>query len=56
MTCYPEQNWTLESLKRKSQKMVKAKIKTADPNIPPYICAAKWAYYAVLKKTNGSMG
>jgi hypothetical protein len=33
-----------------------AKIKTGDPNMLPYICDAKHACYAIVKKTDGSMG
>ncbi len=41
MTCYPEQNWTAESLKHKFQEKARAKIKTGDPNMPPHILGAK---------------
>jgi hypothetical protein len=53
---YPEQDRTVESLKRKFQEMVRAKIKTGDPNKLPHICGAKRAYFAVVKKTDGSTG
>jgi hypothetical protein len=55
-TCYPEQQQTLESLKCKLQELARAKIKTGNPNMPPHICVAKRAYYAIVKKTNGSTG
>ncbi len=35
--------------------MVRAKFKTGNPNMPPHIHGAKWAYYAIVKKTDGSM-
>jgi hypothetical protein len=53
---YPEQDRTVESLKWKFQEMVRAKIKTGDPNMPPHICCAKRAYFAIVKKTDGSTG
>jgi hypothetical protein len=56
MALYPQQDWTMESLKRKFQEMARAKIKTGDPNMPPHIRGAKRAYYAIVKKTDGSMG
>ena len=56
VTLHPKQNWTAESLKCKFQEMAKAKIKTGDLNMLPHICDAKWAYYAIVKKTDGSMG
>jgi hypothetical protein len=34
----------------------KGKIKTGDPNMPSHICGAKWAYYAIVKRTDGSTG
>ncbi len=55
-TCYPKQQRTLESLKRKFQELARAKIKTGDPNMPPHIRVAKRAYYAIVKKTDGSTG
>jgi hypothetical protein len=55
-TCYPEQQRTLESLKRKFQELARAKIKTGDPNMPPHIRVPKWVYNAIVKKTNGSTG
>jgi hypothetical protein len=55
-TCYPEQQRTLESLMCKFQELARAKIKTGDPNMRPHICVAKRAYYAIVKKTNGSTG
>jgi hypothetical protein len=53
---YPEQDRTVESLKRKFQEMARAKIKTGDPNMPPHIRGAKRAYFAIVKKTDGSTG
>ncbi len=53
---YPQQDRTAKSLKRKFQEMGRAKIKTGDPNMPPHICGAKWAYFAIVKKTDGSTG
>jgi hypothetical protein len=55
-TCYPKQQWTLESLKCQFQELARAKVKTGDPNMPPHIRVAKQAYYAIVKKTNGSTG
>jgi hypothetical protein len=56
MALYPQQDWTMESLKRKFQEIARAKIKTGNPNMPPHICGAKRAYYAIVKKTDGSTG
>lgn len=53
---YPDQQRTLESLKRKFQELARAKIKTGDPNMPRHIRVAKRAYYAIVKKTDGSTG
>ncbi len=53
---YPQQDQTVESLKRKFQVMVRAKIKTGNPNMPPHIRGAKRAYFAIVKKTDGSTG
>jgi hypothetical protein len=53
---YPQQDQTVKSLKRKFQEMARAKIKTGNPNMLPHICGAKQAYYAIVKKTDGSMG
>jgi hypothetical protein len=53
---YPKQDRTMESLKRKFQEMARSKIKTGDPNMPPHICGTKWAYYTIVKKTDGSTG
>ncbi len=53
---YPDQQRTLESLKRKFQELVRVKIKTGDPNMTPHIHVAKHAYYAIVKKTDGSTG
>jgi hypothetical protein len=39
MAFYPQQDWTLESLKCKFQEMARAKIKTGSPNMPPHIHA-----------------
>jgi hypothetical protein len=36
--------------------MARAKIKTGDPNMPPHIRGAKWVYYVIVKKTEGSTG
>jgi hypothetical protein len=55
-TRYPQQQWTLESLKHKFQELARAKIKTGDQNMPPHIRVAKQAYYAIVKKTDGSTG
>jgi hypothetical protein len=55
-TCYPKQEQTLESLKCKFQEEARAKVKTSDPNMPSHICVAKRAYYAIVKKTDGSTG
>ncbi len=55
-TCYPKQQQTLESLKHTFQELAMAKIKISNPNVPTHICVAKRAYYAIVKKTNGSMG
>ena len=41
ITRYPDQQRTLESLKRKFQELARAKIKTGDPNMPPHIRVAK---------------
>ena len=49
ITRYPDQQRTLESLKRKFQELARAKIKTGDPNMPRHICVAKRAYYAIVK-------
>ena len=38
---YPDQQRTLESLKRKFQELARAKIKTGDPNMPRHIRVAK---------------
>jgi hypothetical protein len=51
---YPLQDQTIESLKCKFQEMARAKIKTGDPNMPPHSCGAKRAYFAIVKKTDGS--
>ena len=56
ITRYPDQQRTLESLKRKFQELARAKIKTGDPNMPRHIRVAKRAYYAIVKKTDGSTG
>jgi hypothetical protein len=56
MALYPKQDWTMESLKCKFQEMARSKIKTGDPNMPPHIPGAKRAYYAIVKKTDGSTG
>ena len=56
MALYPQQDWTMESLKRKFQEMARAKIKTGDPNMLPHIRSAKRAYYAIVKKTDSSTG
>ena len=56
ITRYLDQQRTLESLKRKFQELARAKIKTGDPNMPPHICVTKRAYYAIVKKTDGSTG
>jgi hypothetical protein len=56
MALYPQQDRTVKSLKRKFQEMARAKIKTGNPNMPPHICGAKWAYYTIVKKTDGSTG
>ena len=49
-------NRTAESLKRKFQEMARTKIPTGDPECPGHICIAKWAYYAIVKATDGSTG
>jgi hypothetical protein len=36
--------------------MARAKIKTGNPNTPPHICCAKQAYFAIVKKMDGSTG
>ncbi len=56
MALYPQQDRTVESLKRKFQEMARAKIKTGNPNMLPHIHGAKWAYCAIVKKTDGSTG
>jgi hypothetical protein len=56
MALYPQQDRTMESLKRKFQEIARAKIKTGYPNMPPHIGGAKWVYYAIVKKTDGSTG
>jgi hypothetical protein len=53
---YPQQDRTNESLKQKFQEMARAKIQTGDSNMPLHIRGAKRAYYAIVKKTDGSMG
>ena len=50
---FPGLNKTSNSLKCKFQELAWAKIKTGDPNMPPHICVAKRAYYAIVKKTDG---
>jgi hypothetical protein len=56
MACYHEQNWTTECLKCKFQEVVRANIKTGNPNMLPHICDAKRAYYKIVERTDGSMG
>ena len=56
IACYPDQQRTLESLKRKFQELARAKVKTGDPNMPRHVRVAKRAYYAIVKKTDGSTG
>jgi hypothetical protein len=55
-TPYPKQEQTLESLKCKFQELARAKVKTGNPNMPPHICVAKRAHYAIVKKADGSTG
>ncbi len=40
-SCYPTKDCTAESLKRKFQELVRTKIPTGDPNMPPHIRKAK---------------
>ena len=49
-------NRTSDSLKRKFQEMARAKIPTGDPECPRHIRIAKWAYYWIVKATDGSTG
>ncbi len=56
MALYPQQDWTMESLKRKFQEMARAKMITGNLNMLPHICGAKRVYYTIVKKTDGSTG
>ncbi len=53
---YPQKDQTSKSLKCKFQEMARAKIKTGNPNMQPHIRGAKQAYFAIVKKTDGSTG
>ena len=53
---FPDRNRTAESLKHKFQEMARAKIPTGDPECPRHIRIAKWAYYWIVKATDGSTG
>ena len=55
-SCYPNQDRTVESLKRKFQELVKKKMKTGDPNCPPHVRFAKRIYRKIVDATDGSTG
>ena len=55
-SCYPNQDRTVESLKRKFQELVKKKMKTGDPNCPPHVRFAKRIYRKIVEATDGSTG
>lgn len=55
-SCYPNQDRTVESLKRKFQELAKKKIPTGDPNCPPHVRFAKRIYRKIVEATDGSTG
>ena len=55
-SCYPNQDRTIESLKRKFQELAKKKIPTGDPNCPPHVRFAKRIYRKIVEATDGSTG
>ncbi len=55
-SCYPNKDWTVESLKRKFQELAKKKVSTGDPYCPPHIIYAKHFYRKIVEATDGSTG
>jgi hypothetical protein len=56
LALYPQQDRTVESLKHKFQEMARAKNKIGNLNMLPHIRGAKRAYFAIVKKMDGSTG